>query len=274
MAKEMSAKKVSKKKKSATVKTGGTSARKAKRTPSKKKTKSTKKTKTTGEETKSRKKTKKKKKKKPEGIAAEAVRIVEQAASILEEEISAGIVAAKKVEERYVNVNSLRSGESQEVMQRFRQDAHEVLDIVLDLINLSINAVSGMSERAMNIRSTTVAKENGNGKGEEALAELTIPEVLKPGESGKVGMLVENENESPTGQFEFSTSGLLSSTGDHLNAQHISFDPASLEIGANDLEKVNITVFIPEGTSPGQYSGVVQASAIQMRALLTVQVEA
>ena len=268
----MSAKKASKKK-STTVKTSGKPVKKAKRATPKKKTTFTKKTRGTGEETKSRKKTKKKKKKKTDGIAAEAVRIVEQAASILEEEISAGIVAAKKVEERYVNVNSLRTGEAQEVMQRFRQDAHEVLDIVLDLINLSINAVSGMSERAMNIRSTTVTKENGNGK-EEALAELIIPEVLKTGESGKVGMLVENENENATGQFEFSTSGLLSSTGDHLSAQHISFDPATLEIGANDLEKVNITVFIPEGTPPGQYSGVVQASAIQMRALLTVQVEA
>ena len=270
----MSAKKVSKKKKSPTVKTSGKPVKKAKRATQKKKTTSTKKTRGTGEEAKSRKKTKKKKKKKSDGIAAEAGRIVEQAASILEEEISAGIVAAKKVEERYVNVNSLRSGETEQVMQRFRNDAHEVLDIVLDLINLSINAVSGLSERAMNIRSTTSGKENGNGKTEEALAELIIPEVLKPGESGKVGMLVENENENATGQFEFSTSGLLSSTGDHLNAQHISFDPAALQIDANDLEKVNITVFIPEGTPAGQYSGVVQASAIQMRALLTVHVEA
>lgn len=269
----MSAEKASKKKKSATVKTSGKPVKKAKRAPLKKKTTSTKKTKGIGDEAKSQKKAKKKTAKKSEGLAAEAVRIVEQAASILEEEISAGIVAAKRVEERYVNVNSLRSGETEQVMQRFRNDAHEVLDIVLDLINLSINAVSGMSERAMNIRTATVAKENNNSKAEETLPELIVPEVLKPGESGKVGMLVENESGNATGKFEFSTSGLLSPTGDHLNAAHISFDPATLEIDANDLEKVNITVFIPEGTPPGQYSGVVQASAIQMRALLTVKVE-
>jgi hypothetical protein len=274
MAKVMSAKKVSNKKQSVTVKTSNKSVKKATRATPKKKTTSTKKVKGSGEQATSRKKATQKKRKQSESLTVEAVRIVEQAASILEEEISAGIVAAKKVGERYASTNSLRSGKTDEVMERFRNDAHEVLDIVLDLINLSINAVSGMSERAMNIRSTTIPIQKNNGKAEETLPELVVPEVLKPGESGKVGMLVENENENATGKFEFSTSGLLSPAGDLLNSTHISFNPASLEIDANDLEKVNITVFIPVGTPAGQYSGIVHASAIKMRALLTVHVEA
>jgi hypothetical protein len=267
----MSAKKASTKKKSTTAKASGRLGSKAERTAKKKKKKSAGKTKRPGKEGKSRKKAKKKN---PKSLTAEAVGVVAQAASILEEEISAGIIAAKKVEERYLNVGSLRSGESEKIMQRFRKDAHEVLDIVLDLINLSINSVSGLSERAINIRSTAVPRGNDKGKPDDTLSELVVPEILKPGESGKVGMLVENENEDATGEFEFTSSGLLSSTGNQLDAQNISFDPASLEIGAYDLEKVMVTVSVPEGTPPGQYSGLVRASLIQMRVLLTVQVEA
>ncbi|MGD8569301.1 MAG: hypothetical protein PVJ39_14535 [Gammaproteobacteria bacterium] len=283
----MAVKKARTKKKTTKTKASGKSAStasKTRRAPRKKQTASTKKQAgSAGEQARSKSgngsKGKKKQQKNKQqakgskGLAAEAVRIVEQAASILEEEISAGIVAARKVEERYVNVNSLRSEESREIIQRFRKDAHEVLDIVLDLINLSINAVSGLGERAMNIRSTTVPKDN-NGTTEETVPELVIPEALKPGESGKVGMLVENESENATEKFSFSTSGLLDSAGNHLGPDNIQFDPASLEVGANDLEKVNITVSIPEATRPGHYSGVVQAAAIQMRALLTVHVEA
>jgi hypothetical protein len=285
----MAVKKARTKKKTTKTKVSGKSAApasKAKRASRKKQASSTKKQAgSAGDQARSKSgnggngsKSKKKKQKSQQqakgskGLAAEAVRIVEQAASILEEEISAGIVAARKVEERYVNVNSLRSEESREIIQRFRKDAHEVLDIVLDLINLSINAVSGLGERAMNIRSTTVSKDN-NGKTEETVPELVIPEALKPGESGKVGMLVENESENATEKFSFTTSGLLDSAGNHLGPDNIQFDPASLEVAANDLEKVNITVSIPEGTKPGQYSGVVQAAAIQMRALLTVHVD-
>ncbi len=221
-----------------------------------------------------RKKTGKKSSSKSAGLAAEAIRIVEQAASILEEEISAGIVAAKKVEERYTNVNTLRSGSNEQVIQRFRKDAHEVLDILLDLVNLSISAIGGLGERAMNIRSASVSKDKAPSRPEENLPELVMPTALKTGESGKVGMLVENSSDNATAQFEFTTAGLLNSSGDLLDAQHISFDPPLLAISANDVEKVNVTVVIPEGIPPGQYSGLLQAPAIQMRAILTVQVEA
>jgi len=159
-------------------------------------------------------------------------------------------------------------------MQRFRTDAHEVLDIVLDMINLSINAVGGLSGRAMNIRSTTIPKnsDNNNNNG-EAVTELIVAEILKPETFGQVGMLVENDNEIATGKFSFVTAGLLNAKGDRLDAKHISFEPPDLEIAAHDVEKITIKVFIPRGTAPGQYSGVIQARALQLRVLLSVQVQ-
>jgi|GEM_PF-479033 len=210
---------------------------------------------------------------KTERLTSEAVRIVEQAASILEEEISAGVVAAKKVEQRYVNVNALRSGDSDQLMQRFREDAHDVLDIVLDMVNLSINALGGLSERALNIRSTSVDKTSKSAKNDEGIAELMLPAVLKPGETGKVGMLVENESDQPTGKFVFTAAGLLNSQGDLLDPRQIKFDPPTSDIAANDLEKINILVTIPKGTPAGQYSGLLHAAVLDMRAILTVQVD-
>ena len=58
--------------------------------------------------------------------------VVQRAASILEEEIAAGIVAAKQVEKRFIKVSELRSGKPDEVTQRFRRDSHEPIDILLD----------------------------------------------------------------------------------------------------------------------------------------------
>ncbi len=208
-----------------------------------------------------------------ENMASEAFRIVEQAASILEEEISAGIIAAKKVEERYVDVNSLRTGAPEHVMQRFRKDAHEVLDIMLDMVNLSVSALSGLSERAMSVRSASSRKNNAGANNDENLPELRLPKTLKPGESGRVSMLVENEEDSDSAPFSFSSSGLLSDTGEQLDSRHISFNPASLQVTANDLEKVVIHVQIPETASAGRYSGLLQAPELQIRAILTVQVE-
>lgn len=209
-----------------------------------------------------------------EGLTSEALRIVEQAASILEEEIAAGIVAAKKVEERYVDVNALRSGASEQVIQRFRKDAHEVLDILLDLVNLSFTALTGLGERAMKIRGVVGTKEKPAARTEESLPELVVAEAVKPGESGMLAMLVENDSDQPTGQVAFVAADLLSLSGDRLDAAHVGFEPASLEVAAHGVDKVNITVSVPEGTPPGQYSGLVLAPAVQMRAIFTFLVEA
>ena len=172
------------------------------------------------------------------------------------------------MEERYVDVNSLRTGAPEHVMQRFRKDAHEVLDIMLDMVNLSVSALGGLSERAMSIRSGTVQK-NGN----DNLPELLVPKVLKPGESGRVSMLVENEEDKDSAPFKFSSSGLLSDTGEQLDSSNISFVPANLQVAANDIEKVVINVTIPETATAGRYSGLLQAPELEIRALLTVQVE-
>lgn len=206
--------------------------------------------------------------------SSEAFRIIEQAASILEEEISAGIVAAKKVEERYVDINSLRTGAPEHVMQRFRKDAHEVLDILLDMVNLSVSALGGLGKRAMSIRgaSSGVGSEQAE-PGRENLPELLINKVLKPGESGRVSMLIENDEENDSEAFSLSCSGLLNNSGEQLDPSYISFEPASLQVAAKDIEKVVIHVSIPESATDGVYSGLLNAPELQIRAILTVRVE-
>src|SRR5580693_9551287 len=55
-------------------------------------------------------------------LAETATGVVARAASILEEEIAAGVVAAKNVESRFVDVKASRSGKPEEVLPRFRRD--------------------------------------------------------------------------------------------------------------------------------------------------------
>jgi hypothetical protein len=60
----------------------------------------------------------------------DATRVVRDAAKILEQELAAGLMAAKRVEERFIDVKQIRERNPDEVTQRFRRDAHEALDIM------------------------------------------------------------------------------------------------------------------------------------------------
>jgi geranylgeranyl diphosphate synthase type II len=57
--------------------------------------------------------------------------IVQRAASILEEEIAADIVAVKQVEKRFIKVSELHSGKPEQIIQRFRRYSHALVDILL-----------------------------------------------------------------------------------------------------------------------------------------------
>src|SRR4030095_5970600 len=67
----------------------------------------------------------------PNHMLNNAQRVLSSAVNILEEEIAAGIVAAKKIEKKIIDVDEVRSN-PEHLMNRFRRDTHEVVDIFLD----------------------------------------------------------------------------------------------------------------------------------------------
>lgn len=200
------------------------------------------------------------------GLARSASRIVSQAATILEEELSAGIGAAKQIESRLLNVAEMRSTNPNEVMARFRKDAHEVVDIVLDLINVPTRSLSGLAQRI------TVG-------GEPAAASASSPTIAVEGEvsagaSATVPFSLENDGDTATAEFAFQATDLVNAEGETILARHVKFEPASLTIPPHGRESVLIRIAVPKTASPGTYSGLVLASKLdRLRAVLVVSVE-
>ncbi len=199
--------------------------------------------------------------------------VVMRAASILEEEIAKGIIAAKEMEGKFVNIEKTRARDPEEVIQRFRRDAHDVIDIFIDL-------VSAASTRAGQMVQTTINTGGGSrtGKGETAAADkvptLTMPLPVKAGESSQVEMTLENDSDKATDEFGFYASDLLSAAGDRIAAGQVTFKPSSLVIGPKKSEKVIVIVKAPKGTPPGGYSGLIQATNLnQLRAVLVVRIQ-
>lgn len=213
------------------------------------------------------------------GAVGATSRIVLQAASILEEEIAAGIVAAKKVEARLVDVDKLRGADPQEVMQRFRRDAHEVVDILIDLVNVATNSLSGLAQRVVRISEAGVGAAAGAVSGKlrpaaGAVPALSVPQPLKPGESVQVPLTLENDGDSTTENFRFLCSDLVNASGDRIAGGYVSFLPEALAIAPRSAATVTVTVSAPSGTPAGVYSGIVQATRLeQLRAVLSVRVE-
>ncbi len=194
--------------------------------------------------------------------------VVEKAAMILEEEVAAGVIAAKQLENKFIDSEKIRAEKDEVVMQRFRTDAHEVIDIMMD----ALTVVSKLSRKLSGNLISII--EPGKESSEDAgIPTLEMPEPIKAGERSEVVMTLQNKGESDTDIFTIATTDLISSKGDKINSTNISTDPKEISIKASEKLNVKVIVKVPARTSPGSYSGLIQASNLNnFKAVLVVNV--
>lgn len=206
-------------------------------------------------------------------FAGTTSRVVQKATSILEEEIAAGIVAAKQVENKFTNVKELRTGKPEALMQRFRKDTHEIADILLDLVSLAAKYSNKFAQRVITVKGIK-QKGDRSDTATSQIPTLEMPKPIKPGSSDKVKMTLENETHQTTDELSVHCTDLVSTSGERILSKHVTFTPPSIKIGALKSKKITVTVKIPKETCPGIYSGLIQATNVeQLHAILIVQVD-
>jgi hypothetical protein len=218
-----------------------------------------------------------------------ATRVVRQAAKVLEQELAAGIVAAKRIEERFIDVQQIRSRNPDEVMQRFRRDAHEVVDIIVDVLTVVVDQANNVTERSFAIGGSRKAQARANGapngapngasNGAAAHAQsvptLATPVPMVPGQTVEIMISVENDSDKPTLPIVFKSSDLASSEQAVIPASNVKCAPSEIVLGPRSVERVAVRIHVPQDTPPGTYCGMFQANNLAtVRAVLVVEVRA
>lgn len=206
---------------------------------------------------------------KSKGLFDSATSIVLKAAVILEEEIAKGIVAAKELEGKLTDVPKLRSGKvlnNQQVdnlFVRFRKDAHDIIDLVVDLVSVTAQGAGKLSSGLMRI--TTAAssgddKSNNNNQPSPTpqIPLIQVPRDLHAGEKATFPITLENDNANEEKVIVFMNSPFTDTAGKQLPSSVLSFEPNPLKIQAASKADVEVTVTIPKTAKKGSYSCFVQ----------------
>jgi hypothetical protein len=198
--------------------------------------------------------------------------VVQQAASILESEISAGVKIAQQTEGRFPEIEKFRSEKPDEVMQRFRRDAHEVVDIFIDVVGATLKSVPNMNDgnflRVGNVTVKPVVVA------QEQRPVIKSPTPVKAGGVAEIQISFENNRNIETEEFKLYSTDLISNNGERLPSGLIKFVPSAMKIAANQTMQATVTVAVPEETSPGTYSGLVLASNMtDLRSEIVIKVE-
>lgn len=214
-------------------------------------------------------------KKESGGIINSASKIVFKAANILEEEIARGIVAAKQIEGKMTDINKLRNSNDAELLTRFRKDAHEIIDLIIDFSAIAVKNVGHISSRFINIRQEGVTAD-GAARPSTASTHIPliqVPKELKAGEMYDVPITLENDDRNEAKSVQFENTILVDAQGNQVTADAVGFDPNPLVLQPGSSGVVTLKIKIPKKARAGSYTCFIQGKNISnLKATLLVTV--
>jgi hypothetical protein len=185
-----------------------------------------------------------------------AASIVSDAASILDEEMAKGVLAARGVSQ------APRDRNPDQVATVLRQ-VHEVIDNI---------ARVWPSVEDFSRRSGALVQSTNRGD-DDALPTLKPASVLHPGERGAIFMLLRNKEDRAVRLTPLSTD-LIGSTGGRIASQALEFVPADVQLDPGAQREVTGRIVVPFDTLPGCYTGLVVVSGVEyLRGLIAITIE-
>ena len=205
----------------------------------------------------------------PKKVVGEAQRIVRLATDILEEEIAAGIVAAKALEKKVIDVDKVRDKDNDHIISRFRSDAHEVIDMLMDVVSVAATQLETVSNKVVNIIPTPSKPSTQSTQ----VPIVQSDTVVAPGGTQEIKMQLQNDSKKNPMKIALADADLFAPSGERILARNVSVTPKVLTLQPGEKQHVTIQVKVPKNTKAGKYSGLLQDKNIEnLQAMLAVEV--
>jgi hypothetical protein len=205
----------------------------------------------------------------PNKVIGDAQRILKTAVDVLEEEIAAGIVAAKKLEKKVINIDEVRGTNPEELMSRVRRDVHDAVDIFLDAVTALTNHFSSLTETITKTKETATSKTPTSN-----IAVIKNEGKAKAGENIELPMLLTNESKNQQKIVTLNKADLINAHGNKILQRYITIEPSTFTLTPSDKKEVLIKIKVPLTCKPGIYSGLFQdINDIDIKTVVTIEVE-
>ncbi|MCG2613412.1 hypothetical protein LZZ85_03935 [Terrimonas sp. NA20] len=209
----------------------------------------------------------------PNNMLNNAQKVINSAVNVLEEEIAAGILAAKRIEKKMINVEEVRD-DSQNLMNRIRKDTHEALDIFLD-------ALAALSKQ-VGILTDSVSKENNGGAKADAFrpgANSSVQMVdhdgpVSAGSTITLSFVLSDDTIKVPVQLDLQKTDFSGPDNQKVPVKNLTVDPSSFLLNPGEEKEVTIQVRLPRICAPGQYNSILTVKQMpDVKVVLSFEVQ-
>lgn len=190
----------------------------------------------------------------PNNMLNNAQRVLSSAVNVLEEEIAAGILAAKRIEKKVINVDDVRNN-PENLLNRIRKDTHEVVDLFLDAaIALSSQLKTLTDSVAKQTENIQKPETVSSQKQKDAVTVLQHDGPLKAGETATLYMNLSDQDINEPLKIQLKKNDLVGPLQQKISSNNISIKPASVILKPGESMEVAIRIKIPASCKPGHYT--------------------
>lgn len=207
-------------------------------------------------------------------ILSNAQEIINSAVNVLEEEIAAGILAAKKVEKEVIDVDDIRHNPD-DLMNRIRRDTHEAVDLFIDALTAITKHVSELSTTLDNTNGAANHTESVNGQGKEnAISFIEADEPLKPGQSTSMILSVFDDHSKTPVDIKIQKTDLTGPQKQSIHSRAIKIVPSTVSLKPGEEKEISVQVKVPKNASPGKYHALLtDANNHDFRVVIGIEVK-
>lgn len=192
----------------------------------------------------------------PPAPGQQAATIITEAASILDEEMAKGVLAAR-------SANQFPYYRDADQTSTVLRQVHDVIDNIARIWP-SMQGASAQWPGAL-----SVAANNGD---QDALPNLKPASVLRPGQRGTISMMLCNKEDRSVRLMPISTD-LISSTGRRISSQLFEFVPGEVRLEPGEQKELQGRIAVPVESALGCYVGLLVVTGVDyLRALITIEV--
>lgn len=186
-------------------------------------------------------------------ILSNAQGLINSAVNVLEEEIAAGILAAKKIEKEVIDVDDIRHNPD-DLMNRIRRDTHEAVDLFIDALTAITKHVSEISTTLDNKNGTANHTESENGRDKEnAISFIEADEPLNPGKSTSIILSVFDDHSKAPVNIKIQKTDLTGPQKQSIHSRAIKIVPSTVTLKPGEEKEISIQIKVPKNASPGKY---------------------
>ncbi len=201
----------------------------------------------------------------------DAAALVQKAASILDEEMAAGVIAARDARRPASGSAAGSMGEPSGANKQLRRDVHDFIDAFADWVT-RMQGPLGEWLAAMG-GTEGDAEQTGLEAKHESVPVLRPREPVRAGGRAKIALKVHNDNTQPA-RLTLCCTDLLSSSEYRIPEHQVVFTPRELKLEPDASMEVNLHIGVPQGTPAGTYSALLVASGLPyLRAVIALEVE-